>query len=165
MVSMLVAVDKNWGIGNKGDLLVKIPEDMRMFREYTTGNVMIMGRKTLESLPNGQPLKDRVNIVVTNNVNYKAPEGVIVVHSAKEALEKANEYKDMEIYNIGGGQLFKSMLEYCDVAYVTYIDHVYEADTHFMNLDEMPEWTLESESEEKTYFDLSYWFRKYVKKQ
>lgn len=163
MITMLVAVDKNWAIGNKGDLLIKIPEDIKFFKEITIGNVVIMGRKTLESLPQKKPLKDRVNIVVTQNTDYQ-PEGVIITKSVEEAVEKAKEFTGKEIYHIGGGKLFHSMMEYCDAAYVTYIDAEHEADTYFPNLDNMPEWVLECESEEKNYEGLKYWFRKYIKK-
>ena len=164
VVSMLVAVDSNWGIGNEGDLLVKIPEDVKFFRESTTGNVMIMGRKTLESFPGGKPLKDRVNIVVTRNPDYKA-EGTIIVNTVEEALEKAKEFEGMDVYNVGGGQIFNAMMDYCDVALVTHIDKSFDADTFFPNLDEMSDWVLESESEEKEHNDMKYTFRKYVKRK
>lgn len=163
MVSMVVAVDKNWGIGNKGDLLIKIPQDIKFFKNLTTDNVVIMGRKTLESLPNKLPLKDRVNIVITSDKDYKVND-VIVVHSIEEALEEAKKYEGKEIYNIGGGSIFNQMIDYCDAAYVTFIDYAYEADTYCPRIDKMPEWVLENEGEEQTYLDIAYNFRKYVKK-
>ena len=93
-MNLIVAVDKNWAIGNNNELLVSIPDDMKFFREHTTGNVIIMGKKTLESFPGKRPLKNRVNIVITKNQNYKV-DGAIVVHSIEEAVEKAKGYKHM----------------------------------------------------------------------
>ncbi|WP_301956391.1 dihydrofolate reductase, partial [uncultured Eubacterium sp.] len=85
-MNLIVAVDKNWAIGNNNELLVSIPDDMKFFREHTTGNVIIMGKKTLESFPGKRPLKNRVNIVITKNQNYKV-DGAIVVHSIEEAVD------------------------------------------------------------------------------
>lgn len=163
MVSMLVAVDRNWGIGKEGDLLIKIPEDMKFFKDISINNVIIMGRKTFESLPNRKPLVNRVNIIITSDKNYKV-ENAIVVNSIEEAIEKAKEYKDLEIINIGGGKIFNQMIDHCDIAYVTYIDREFEADTFCPRIDQLPDWKLESESEEKTYLDIKYYFRKYSKK-
>ena len=87
IMNIIVAVDNNWGIGYKNDLLVRIPNDQKFFREKTTGNVVIMGRKTLESFPEGKPLKNRTNIVITSDKSYKV-DGAIVVHSIEEALRK-----------------------------------------------------------------------------
>lgn len=159
-MKLIVAVDKNWGIGKNGKLLVSIPEDMKFFRETTTGNVVIMGRHTLESFPNGLPLKNRVNIVLTKNQNYDA-KGAIVVHSVEEALETAKQYTDKEIYVIGGSAIYNEFLQYCDTAYVTYIDYGYEADCYFPNLDKEDGWKMSEESEEQTYFDIEYYFRTY----
>lgn len=163
-MKLIVAADKNWGIGCKNELLVRIPDDMKRFREFTTGNVVIMGRKTLESFPNAKPLKNRINIVITRNENYKA-EGAVIVHSIDEAVEEAKKYADKDIYVIGGGSIYRDMLEYCDTAYVTYLDYAYEADTFIPKIGEMPdEWYLSEESEENTYFDLEYYYRTYKRK-
>lgn len=162
-MNIIVAVDKNWAIGYKNQLLVRIPSDQRFFRETTMGKVVIMGRKTLESFPGGQPLRDRLNIVITRNPDY-APKGVVVVHSIEEALEEAKKYDSEDVYVIGGDEIYRSMLPYCDVAHVTRIDYAYQADAYFPNLDEMPEWTIEADSEEQTYYDLEYAFYKYVRK-
>lgn len=162
-MNLIVAVDKNWAIGNNNELLVSIPDDMKFFREHTTGNVIIMGKKTLESFPGKRPLKNRVNIVITKNQNYKV-DGAIVVHSIEEAVEKAKGYNE-DVYVIGGGSIYKQMLPYCDTVYVTYIDHQYAADTFIPNLDEMTDqWKLAEESDENTYFDLEYYFRTYKRK-
>ena len=92
----IVAADNNWGIGYQNRLLVSIPSDMKFFRQKTTGNVVVMGRKTLESFPNGLPLKNRVNIVLTKNKNYQVKDAVIV-HSIDEVLEELKKYDDDEL--------------------------------------------------------------------
>lgn len=159
-MNLIVAVDKNWAIGNKNKLLVSIPNDMKNFRKTTTGNVIVMGRKTLESFPQGQPLGNRVNIVLTTNPDYRV-NGATVVASIEEMLDTLKQYEDKEIYVIGGESIYRQLLPYCDKAIVTKIDEAYEADTYFPNLDEMEEWTLTEESEEQTYFDICYTFTTY----
>lgn len=159
-MKLIVAVDKNWAIGNKGGLLVSIPEDMKFFRETTTGKVVVMGKNTLISFPGSKPLKNRENIVIALEKDYKV-EGATVVYSIEEALEAVKEYNTDDVYVIGGGSIYKQMLPYCDTAYVTYMDYAYEADTYFPNLDEDSEWKLDKESEEQTYFDIEYYFRTY----
>ena len=162
-MNLIVAVDKNWAIGKENKLLVSIPADMKFFREETAGNVVVMGRKTLESFPNGQPLRDRKNIVLTKDKNYQV-EGAIIVNSESELLEKLKDYQQEEIFVIGGGSVYEMLLPYCDTAHVTKIDFAYEADTYFPNLDETSEWQIGATSEEQTYFDLEYYFVKYVRK-
>ena len=134
-MNLIAAVDSNWAIGNKNKLLASIPADMKFFRETTTGHVVVMGRKTLESFPNGMPLKNRTNIVLTSNRNYCVKDAVIV-HTLKELLEELKKYDSEEIFVIGGGSVYQMMLPYCDTAYITKIDHAYEADTYFPNLDQ-----------------------------
>lgn len=161
-MNLIAAVDKNWAIGCNNELLVSIPEDMKFFRETTTGKVVVMGRKTLESFPNGRPLKNRTNIVISKKKDYKV-DGAIVVHSIEEALEEVSKYDSNDVYVIGGGSIYKDMLSYCDTAYVTYINQAYSADTYIPNLDIKEEWMLADESEENTYFDIEYFFRTYKK--
>lgn len=159
-MNLIVAVDKNWAIGLGNKLLVSIPADMKFFRQTTTGKVVVMGRKTLESFPGGQPLKNRTNIVITRDANYKVKDG-IVVSTIEEALEELKKYKDEDIFVIGGESIYRQMLPYCKTAFVTKIDHAYDADTFFQNLDEMEDWKLTGISEEQTYFDLEYVFARY----
>ena len=159
-MNLIVAVDKNWAIGLGNKLLVSIPDDMKFFRQTTTGKVVVMGRKTLESFPGGQPLKNRTNIVITRDANYKVKDG-IVVSTIEEALEELKKYNDEDIFVIGGESIYRQMLPYCKTAFVTKIDHAYDADTFFPNLDEMEDWKLTGISEEQTYFDLEYVFARY----
>ena len=159
-MNLIVAVDKNWAIGCGNKLLVSIPQDMKFFRETTMGKVVVMGRKTLESFPGGQPLKKRTNIVITRDKNYSVKDA-IVVHSIEEALEELKKYNEEDIYVIGGETIYRQMLPYCKVAHITKINHAYEADTYFPNLDEKPEWLVTGVSDEQTYFDLEYEFVRY----
>lgn len=161
-MNLIAAVDKNWAIGNKNALLVRIPADQKFFRETTTGKVVVMGRKTLESFPNGLPLKNRTNIVLTHEKDYKVS-GAVVVNTMEELHEELKKYADEDIYVIGGESIYKQLLDECDVAHITKIDFAYEADAYFPNLDEMPEWQITADSEEQTYFDLEYYFYKYEK--
>ena len=163
-MNLIVAVDKNWGIGYQNKLLNSIPEDMKYFRETTTGKVVVMGRKTLESFPNGLPLKNRTNIVITGDHTYKAKDAIIV-HSIEEALEELKKYDTNDIYVIGGESIYRQLLPYCDTAHVTKIDHAYEADAWFPNLDEDPDWEITADSDEQYYFDLTYHFLKYERKK
>ena len=163
-MNLIVAVDENWAIGKDNKLLVSIPSDMKFFRETTTGKVVVMGRKTLESFPNGLPLKNRTNIVLTRNRAYQVTDA-IVVHSVPELLVKLDKYSSEDVYVIGGDSVYQELLPYCDVAHVTKINHVYAADSWFPNLDETGEWEITGESEEQTYFDLEYMFVRYEKKR
>lgn len=160
----ILSADRNWGIGNGNKLLVSIPSDMKFFRQTTTGKVVVMGRKTLESFPNGQPLKNRTNIVLTSNPDYKVKDAVIV-HSKEELLKTLEQYESEEIYIIGGESIYRMMLPYCDTVLVTKIDRVFQADTFFPNLDEMEEWQMTEEGEEQTCFDLEFRFTKYERRQ
>ena len=135
----IVCADKNWGIGYKNRLLVSIPSDMKFFRETTTGKVIVMGRKTLESFPNGMPLKNRINIVLTRDRNYEA-KGAVIVHDEEELMNELGKYDTEQIYIIGGESVYKMMLSYCDKIYVT---------------------KMTQESEEQTCFDLEFCFTTY----
>ncbi len=163
-MNLIAAVDRNWAIGLGNKLLVRIPNDQKMFREETTGKVVVLGRKTLETFPNGLPLPNRTNIILTTNRDF-AVRGGIVVHSIDELLEELKKYQTENVYIIGGESIYKQMLPYCDVAHITKIDYSYDADAYFPNLDEMPEWEVTADSEEQTYFDIEYTFVKYEKKQ
>ncbi len=163
-MNLIVNVDSNWAIGYRGKLLVSIPEDMKFFRSETTGKVVVLGRKTLDTFPGGQPLKNRTNIILTRNPNYQV-KGAIICHSVEEVLEELKKYNSDDVYIIGGDSIYKEFLPYCDVAHVTRTDHVYDADAWFPNLEEDPAWVLTGESEEKTYFDLEFRFCRYERRE
>lgn len=162
-MKLIVAVDKNWAIGKNNKLMWSIPADMKFFRETTQGNVVIMGRKTLESFPQGQPLKNRVNIVISRKLDYQV-KGAVVVHSVEEAVEESKKYEG-EVFVIGGESIYRAMLPYCDTALVTKINHAFDADTYFPSLDQDDEWQMTKISEEQTCFDLEYYFTVYERVQ
>jgi dihydrofolate reductase len=137
--------------------------DQKFFRETTTGKVVVMGRKTLESFPGGLPLKNRTNIVLTHNPNYTVKDA-IVVHSLEELDKELEKYNSDDVYVIGGEKIYEQLLDRCDVAHITKINFAYDADAYFPNLDERPEWVITGDSEEQTYFDLEFYFYRYERK-
>lgn len=163
-MNVIVAVDKNWAIGNNNQLLIRIPNDHKHFREETTGKVVVLGRKTLETFPQGQPLGNRTNIILSSDRSYRV-NGAIVVHSIEELLEELKKYPEEDIYIIGGESVYRQMLPYCKVAHITKIDHAYQADTYFPNLDKDSGWEITADSDEQTYFDIPYEFVKYERKK
>ena len=137
---------------------------MKMFRQETTGKVVVLGRKTLETFPNGQPLKNRTNIILSTKKDYQVKDA-IVVHSIEELLEELKNYPSEDIYIIGGETVYRQMLPYCDVAHVTKIDRKYEADAFFPNLEEDGNWEITAESDEQSYFDTTYTIVKYERRK
>lgn len=162
-MNLIAAADENWGIGKDGGLLMHLPGDMKYFRETTKGKVVVMGRRTLESFPGAKPLKNRINIVLTHNRAYY-PEGVTVCHSVETALDLLKQYREEDIFIIGGGMIYREFLPYCDKAYITRIHHVFDADTDFVNLDSEPDWELESAGEMNEYNGIKYEFRTYARR-
>jgi len=156
----ILNADRNWGIGFQNQLLVHIPSDMRFFREHTTGNIVVMGRKTLESLPGGRPLADRDNIILSRDPAYQV-RGAAVVHSVGELQDLLADVDTDRVYVIGGAEIYRLLLPYCDTAFVTKVDYAYQADAFFPDLDALPEWELAEESEEQTCFDIEFTFRTY----
>lgn len=151
-MNAIVAADMHKGIGKNADLLVHIKNDMKRFKELTEHHVVIMGRKTLESLPGGKPLKNRTNIIMTRNPDYH-PEGCIVVHSIDNIKnEILGNFNSKDIFVIGGGEIYNLLLPLCDTIYMTYLDKVYNADTFFPSLPNT-EWTLENEDISDIFYD------------
>lgn len=162
-MNIIAAVDNNWAIGNKDDLLVRIPNDQKFFREETTGKVVVLGRKTLATFPQGMPLPNRKNIILSQKPDFQV-KNATVVHSVEELLEELKQYPSEDVYIIGGESVYRQLLPYCDVCHITKINKTYAADRYFPNLDHMPEWEITGESDEQTYFDLEYVFQKYERK-
>ena len=144
-MKLIVAVSENWGIGKNNDLLFSIPKDMKFFRETTMGKVVVLGRKNLETFPGCKPLPKRTNIIVTRNLDYRC-EGAVVVNSIEAVLELG--YPDEEIFVIGGEEIYRQMLVYCDECFVTKVKEYADADRFMVNLDESDEWSLAEVSEE-----------------
>lgn len=159
----IVLADKNWGIGKKGRMPVNIPADMKLANNETIRKTIIMGRKTFESNPANQIMSSRRCIVLTKNKQFRA-RNIITAYSVDQALEFVKDVDTDDVYVMGGEQIYKAFLEYCDEVLVTKIDYTYESDAFFENLDQASEWELTEESEEQTYFNLEYKFCKYNKK-
>lgn len=160
MISAIVAVDNNWGIGFNGELLEHIPEDLKHFKELTINNIVVMGKKTWESLPK-RPLPNRLNFVVchTETMNYYNEAVFGNLKDIVEMIKFSQEKDSRHFFIIGGGQIYKQLLSYCDEVYVTkiYKDHA-NIDTYFPNLDESNEWSGFPIGEIQTYKDLLYQF-------
>lgn len=144
-MKLIVAVDSEWGIGNKGDLLARIRGDLLHFRDITAGKTVVLGSNTLATFPGGRVLKNRVNIVLHPSESY-SPEGAIVAHSIPELLELVKRYDTNDVFAIGGASVYRQLLPYCDTAYVTKFKKSYEKDVWFEDLDKSPEWELCEES-------------------
>ncbi|MCC8169879.1 MAG: dihydrofolate reductase [Oscillospiraceae bacterium] len=154
-MDLIVSVDRNWGIGKNGKLLFSIAQDMEFFKDTTLNKAVVMGRKTLDSLPDGKPLRDRVNIVLTRDGDFRR-DGVIVCNSLEELLDEVKKYP--EVYVAGGGEIYKLLLPYCDRAYVTKISAEADADTHMVNLDNEPDWITERSTKDFTHEEFTYRF-------
>ena len=161
-MNAIAAVSLNWGIGQGNDLLFHISEDMKRFRALTSGGTVIMGRKTLESMPNGKPLPKRRNIVITHCPDFSR-EGAETVSSLAAMREATAGTPPDQLWVIGGGSIYAALLSKCRRAYVTRVDAAAEgADSFFPNLDKLPGWTVESVSEPVTENGLTYRFYDYV---
>jgi dihydrofolate reductase len=145
-MKLIVAVAKDWGIGNGGDLLFDLPDDMKFFKETTKNKTVVMGRITLLTLPGGNPLKNRVNIVMTTDKNYEK-ENCTVVHSVEELLEEVKKYNSDDVFVIGGSKIYNELYPYCSEAYITKVDAVKDADSYLHNFDQDQDWLLTFASE------------------
>lgn len=147
-MNLIVAVDENWGIGYKGDLLCHIPTDLKYFKKVTTGKNIIIGRKTLESFPNKKPLPNRHHFVLTRNVNnVESGENITVCNSFDDLISKISGYDEEDVFVSGGGEIYKMLLPYCKKAYITKINKTFLADTFFPNLDTENGWEMEKNNE------------------
>ena len=159
-MNLIVAVTENWGIGRQGDLLLHVPGDMRFFREKTSGATVIMGRTTLESLPGGQPLKNRTNIVLTRDRTLSVP-GAVVVHDVPSALAAAEASPDQPAFVIGGASVYAKLLPYCSTAFVTKFHACPPADRFFPDLDADSDWVCVETGPEQSHEGLRYQFCRY----
>lgn len=159
---IIALTDRNWAIGKGGGLLVRIPKDQQLFLKETLGCHVVMGRKTFESLPGKQPLYGRINIVLSKDPGF-SPRGVMVARGMEEVLEILRGVPEEKVCVIGGESIYRQFLPYCRVADITAVDYVYDGDRFFPDLEKDPEWKLTEESEEETYFNLAFTFRRYVR--
>ncbi|NLC03534.1 MAG: dihydrofolate reductase [Tissierellia bacterium] len=158
-MKMIFAVDENWNIGYDGDMLFKISKDLQRFRRLTETNIIIMGRKTFESLPDQKALPNRINIVITRDATYKADDIVVVtsIDELFQLLEKINPDNSMVNFVIGGGNIAHQLLQYCNYAYITKVLRSFDAtDTLIPNLDEDQDWKILSQSPYYMQDDLMY---------
>lgn len=156
-MNLIVNVSKNWAIGKENGLLFHISQDMKYFKEHTTGKTVVMGRKTLESLPKGNPLPNRKNIVLTRDESF-TKDGVTVYHSIDELLKNIGIAESFDTYVMGGESIYRELLPYCSMAFVTKVDEdVADADAFMVNLDDEPGWEIQEESE--TFEEKGYKFR------
>ncbi len=156
-MKLIVAADKNWAIGKDNDLLCHLPGDLKYFKEKTTGKTVVMGRKTLESLPGGKPLPNRTNIVLTRDASFEK-EGCVIVNSIEEFLEK---YANDDVMVMGGAEIYTKLLPYCDTCYITEIDKEFEADKYIPNLAKSEDFTKVWESEIHEEKGICYRFTEY----
>lgn len=157
---LIAAVDSNWAIGCKGQLLVSIPADQKNFRNETLGKTVVLGRKTMDTFPGGRPLKNRRNIILSHDPRYTVQDAE-TVHSIDELLGAVKDMPSSDVFVIGGASIYRQLLPYCDSAVITKINYSYEADAYFPNLDADPEWECIGESDEQTYYDLEYIYCEY----
>lgn len=156
----IAAVDENFGIGYKGELLVRIPEDMKRFRKLTAGNVVVYGRNTLAGFPNGKPLKGRVNIILSGDPDFHA-EDAIVVRTKDALLKEIEKYDKDSVFLIGGGSLYRQLINNCDKIFLTKISEIYNADTYFPDIDNMDNWEITKEEKLATFGKIKYQFVEY----
>ncbi len=159
----IVNVDKNWAIGMGDSLINHISADMKFFKEKTTGNVVVMGKSTFLTFPGPKALPNRVNIVLTTDESWSAPD-VIVCHSLDELFVQLKRYDTNTVYVIGGSSVYEQLLPYCDTAYVTKVETAKPADKFFPNLDKKEEWECVFEGEEQEQKEVKFRFTTYKKK-
>ena len=164
---LMFAVDENWNIGLDGDMLVHIRKDLKRFREFTEGNIIIMGRKTLEALPNSQPLANRTNIVLSRQ-DLKLESGYQVrsIEELDDLLGEINPKGDRKVFVTGGQNVVEQLIDRCDKAYITKILKKFpKADTTLHNLDEDEDWVLVKESEVYEENSIEFKYLDYVKRK
>ncbi|MCL2350398.1 MAG: dihydrofolate reductase [Defluviitaleaceae bacterium] len=157
----IVNIDKNWGIGREGDQPFYIPEDLKFFQRKTSGKIIVMGRATLMALPNGAPLKNRVNVVLTRQQDFAAGDAIIC-HSFEDLHKELAAWPPDDIFVIGGAEIYAALLDFCTKVYVTKIHAKAACDRHFPNLDKMENWQLHNSSEIKAHEGLEFQFCEYI---
>ena len=163
-MNLIAAVDLNWGIGYNCELLEKIPEDMKQFKEKTLGKIIVMGRTTFESLPSKKPLDQRINIVLTKNKRYSS-DGVVLCNSLEELFKELKKYNDEDIFIIGGETIYSQLLPFCNKAFITKIYKNCIHDKVLVNLDNHHQWEKDSSSEKQEFREGIYYnFNTYIKK-
>lgn len=156
-MNLIASADENWGIGYNGALLCHVPADMRWFKEQTTGKIVVMGQLTLESLPGGRPLADRVNIVLSDEPGFFA-EGCRIVHTLNDLFREITRYTDDDVFVIGGASVYNLLLPYCRQAFITKFYKKFLADRFIPDLDSLSDWRLVNASEDRWHEGMRYNF-------
>lgn len=152
-ISLIAALSDNQVIGNQGKIPWHLPDDFRRFKARTTGHVIVMGRKTYESI--GRPLPHRTSIIITRDKDLEIP-GCLVVGSLSEALEKARSIEKEEIFIIGGGQIYAEALSLAERLYLTKVHAIIEGDTFFPDYEELFLKVVEKEEAEGAGYQITY---------
>ena len=159
-MNLIAAVDRNWAIGKGGDQLVYLRTDLKRFQALTTGHAVILGRKTLATFPGGRPLKNRRNLVLSRDPDFH-PEGAEVFPTLEALLAAAPE----DAFVIGGGSVYRALLDRCDTAYVTKLHAAFPADCWFPDLDADPAWEVAEEEGAQEEDGLIYHYVTYRRKR
>ena len=158
MIKAIVCVDKNWGIGKDNDLLFSLPSDMKFFRQTTLQKTVVMGGNTLRSFPGGNPLKNRTNIVISRT---QVRDDCIIAPTMEDFLKEIKSRVDEDVYVVGGAQIYREMLPYCEEILVTKVDADGGATAFFPDLDEHPDFSCVDEGERREENGLSFRFTRY----
>ena len=161
-MNIYVVADANWAIGKGDELLIRSPREQKLFMEETAGKVVVIGRKTFQTIHKGLAIQGRTNIILSRNKSLQI-KGAMVVHSVEELLEELEKYPSEDINIIGGESIYTQLLPYCKVAHVAKLDYAYAGDKYFPDLDKEPGWKLTADSDEQVYFDITYEFLRYEK--
>ena len=162
-MNLIASAARNWAIGYENKLLVRIPEDMRRFREMTMGKVVVMGRKTLESLPGKKPLSGRINVVCSKTWKGEVP-GIFFVSGKEKAMEFLKQFPREDIYIMGGAQIYRLFLPECSTAYITRLEQNFTGDAFLPDLEKEKDWKLEKEGMKRSYSGLEYTYQMFVRK-
>ena len=154
----IVAVDNNYVIGYNGKLLQYIPNDLKRFKEITTGKIVIYGRKTLDTFPNKQPLKNRINIILSKN-NKLVIDDAKIINSLADLIKYTYQYNTDNLYVIGGQSIYELLIDYIDTIEITQIYADYKADSYFPDIRLNNKWKLENQSQLYSYEDIMYNFQ------
>jgi len=161
-MNIIVSTNHNNGIGYKNELLCKIPQDMAFFKKMTENKIVIMGRKTFESLPDRQPLINRINIVLSTQMQKTENQNIIVCKTVDEVLQKIKKYPTEDIFIIGGQEIYEQFFVYCNTIYLTKHNHTKKADRFFINIDAIRGWKKQKISQDMEYNGIKFAFYKYT---
>lgn len=159
-MNAIVIVDEEWGIGRDNDLLVHLPGELKYFREKTLNKVIVIGRKTLESFPNQKPLPNRRNVVLTSNESFENEDCTVCV-GVDQLMKELSKWESEDVFIAGGEQIYRQFIDKCNKVFVTKIYHKFQADKHFVNMDERDDFQIGWIGEEKTENGFRYQFFRY----